>query len=32
MSDLIVDLANNNLFLTVVFTALAVWVLGLAVR
>ena len=31
MSDLIVDLANNNLFLTVVFTALAVWVLGLAV-
>jgi TRAP-type uncharacterized transport system fused permease subunit len=31
MSDLIVDLANNNLFLTVVFTAIAVWVLGLAV-
>ena len=31
MSDLIVDLANNNLFLTVVFTGLAVWVLGLAV-
>jgi TRAP-type uncharacterized transport system fused permease subunit len=31
MSDLIVDLANNNLFLTIVFTALAVWILGLAV-
>jgi TRAP transporter 4TM/12TM fusion protein len=31
MSDLIVDLANNNLFLTVVFTGIAVWVLGLAV-
>jgi TRAP transporter 4TM/12TM fusion protein len=31
MSDLIVDLANNNLFLTVIFTAIAVWVLGLAV-
>ena len=31
MSDLIVDLAGGRLFLTVVFTALAVWVLGLAV-
>ncbi len=31
MSDLIVDLANENLFLTVVFTAVAVLVLGLAV-
>ncbi|HEV2127075.1 MAG TPA: TRAP transporter fused permease subunit [Thermomicrobiales bacterium] len=31
MSDLIVDLANNNLFLTVLFTGIAVWVLGLAV-
>ena len=31
MSDLIVDLANNNLFLTVLYTAFAVWVLGLAV-
>jgi len=31
MSDLIVDVANNNLFLTVIFTAIAVWVLGLAV-
>ena len=31
MSDLIVDLANNNLFFTVVLTALAVWILGLAV-
>jgi TRAP-type uncharacterized transport system fused permease subunit len=31
MSDLIVDLANNNLFLTILFTAVAVWVLGLAV-
>jgi TRAP transporter 4TM/12TM fusion protein len=30
-SDLIVDLANGNLFLTVILTALAVWVLGLAV-
>jgi TRAP transporter 4TM/12TM fusion protein len=31
MSDLIVDLANNNLFLTIIFTAVAVWILGLAV-
>jgi TRAP transporter 4TM/12TM fusion protein len=31
MSDLIVDLANNNLFLTILYTAVAVWVLGLAV-
>ncbi|MDQ3654813.1 MAG: TRAP transporter large permease subunit, partial [Chloroflexota bacterium] len=31
MSDLIVDLANNNLFLTILFTAIAVLVLGLAV-
>jgi len=31
MSDLIVDLANNNLFLTIFFTAIAVLVLGLAV-
>ncbi|MBA2277799.1 MAG: TRAP transporter fused permease subunit, partial [Chloroflexia bacterium] len=31
MSELIVDVANNNLFLTIVFTALAVWILGLAV-
>jgi TRAP transporter 4TM/12TM fusion protein len=31
MSDLIVDVANGNLFLTVIFTAVAVWVLGLAV-
>jgi TRAP transporter 4TM/12TM fusion protein len=31
MSDLIVDLANNNLFLTIILTAVAVWVLGLAV-
>jgi TRAP transporter 4TM/12TM fusion protein len=31
MSDLIVDLANNNLFLTVLFTGIAVWILGLAV-
>ncbi|MGH2562182.1 MAG: TRAP transporter permease [Thermomicrobiales bacterium] len=31
MSDLIVDLAGGQLFFTVVFTALAVWVLGLAV-
>jgi len=31
MSDLIVDLANNNLFFTVLLTALAVWILGLAV-
>lgn len=31
MADLIVELANGQLFLTVVLTALAVWVLGLAV-
>jgi TRAP transporter 4TM/12TM fusion protein len=31
MSDLIVDLANERLFLTVLYTGLAVWVLGLAV-
>ncbi|MEJ7901250.1 MAG: TRAP transporter large permease subunit, partial [Thermomicrobiales bacterium] len=31
MSDLIVDLANENLFLTIFFTAIAVLVLGLAV-
>jgi TRAP-type uncharacterized transport system fused permease subunit len=31
MSDLIVDLANGNLILTILFTAIAVWVLGLAV-
>jgi TRAP transporter 4TM/12TM fusion protein len=31
MSDLIVDLANGNLFFTILLTALAVWVLGLAV-
>jgi TRAP transporter 4TM/12TM fusion protein len=31
MSDLIVDLAQDSLFLTVVFTGIAVWVLGLAV-
>jgi len=31
MSDLIVELANGNLFLTVAFTGVAVWVLGLAV-
>jgi TRAP transporter 4TM/12TM fusion protein len=31
MSDLIVDLAQGQLFMTVVLTALAVWVLGLAV-
>ncbi len=31
MSDLIVDLANDSLFLSVVYTALAVWMLGLAV-
>ena len=31
MSDLIVDLANGRLFPTVVLTAIAVWVLGLAV-
>ncbi len=31
MSDLIVDLANGNLFMTILLTALAVWILGLAV-
>ena len=31
MSDLIIDLANENLFLSVLYTGLAVWVLGLAV-
>ncbi|MDQ3693075.1 MAG: TRAP transporter fused permease subunit [Chloroflexota bacterium] len=31
MSDLIVDLARGQLFMTVVLTALAVWILGLAV-
>lgn len=31
MSDLIVDLANGQLFLSVLYTGLAVWVLGLAV-
>lgn len=31
MSNLIVSLANESLFLTVVYTGLAVWVLGLAV-
>jgi TRAP transporter 4TM/12TM fusion protein len=31
MSDLIVDLAQDSLFLTVLFTGIAVWVLGLAV-
>jgi TRAP-type uncharacterized transport system fused permease subunit len=31
MSDLIVDLANGRLFPTVLLTAVAVWVLGLAV-
>jgi TRAP transporter 4TM/12TM fusion protein len=31
MSELIVDLAQGQLFLTVVFTGIAVWVLGLAV-
>ncbi len=31
MADLIVDLAGGRLFLTVVLTALAVWILGLAV-
>jgi len=31
MSDLIVDLAGNRLFFAVLLTALAVWILGLAV-
>jgi len=31
MSDLIVNVANGNLFMTILLTALAVWVLGLAV-
>lgn len=31
MSDLIIDLANESLFLSVLYTGLAVWVLGLAV-
>lgn len=31
MSELIVDLAGGQLFLTVLFTGLAVWILGLAV-
>jgi TRAP-type uncharacterized transport system fused permease subunit len=31
MSDLIVELAQDSLFLTVLFTGIAVWVLGLAV-
>jgi TRAP transporter 4TM/12TM fusion protein len=31
MSDLIIDLANDSLFLSVLYTGLAVWVLGLAV-
>ncbi len=31
MSDLIVDLAGGQLFLTVLFTGVAVWILGLAV-
>ena len=31
MSDLIVDFANDQLFLGVLFTGIAVWVLGLAV-
>jgi TRAP transporter 4TM/12TM fusion protein len=31
MSDLIVDMANDSLFLSVLYTGLAVWVLGLAV-
>ena len=31
MSDLIVDLAGGTLFWTVLFTAIAIWVLGLAV-
>lgn len=31
MSDLIVDLANDTLFLSILYSALAVWILGLAV-
>lgn len=31
MSDLIVDLANDTLILTILYSALAVWILGLAV-
>ncbi len=31
MSDLIVDLANETLILTIIYSALAVWILGLAV-
>jgi TRAP transporter 4TM/12TM fusion protein len=31
MSDLIIDLANDSLFLSVLYTGVAVWVLGLAV-
>lgn len=31
MSDLIVDLANETLVLTILYSALAVWILGLAV-
>lgn len=31
MSDLIVDLANDTLILTIIYSALAVWILGLAV-
>lgn len=31
MSDLIVDLANDTLVLTIIYSALAVWILGLAV-
>lgn len=31
MSDLIIDLSNGTLFLSVLYTGLAVWVLGLAV-
>jgi TRAP transporter 4TM/12TM fusion protein len=31
MSDLIIELANESLFLSVLYTGLAVWVLGLAV-
>ncbi len=31
MSDLIVDLANETLLLTILYSALAVWILGLAV-
>lgn len=31
MSDLIVDLANDTLLLSIIYSALAVWILGLAV-